>query len=292
MSEVFDFPIGTILSKTFYYPVSGQHDTDVLIANDDYSNDFVEHELDLRNVKLIETRLLVHQKDGWQALAYIWNDAQNEASLEIAGDIKTLSIESADGEVSEFYYVIPTRNECASCHASDHTSGKLLPIGPKTHHLNKSYAHYNTGPADQLSTWHSKSLLASLPPVESLPQSALWDAGSRDQLTHRARSYLDINCSHCHNPKGSADTSGLFLHMAEKNLRRLGYCKPPVAAGRGTGNLEFAIVPGKAKQSILSFRMETIDPGEMMPELGRSTVHKEGLELINDWINSLPGDCV
>ena len=296
--EAFDFPIGSILSKTFYYPLSANQNQDspdysrsVLLATDDYSKDFVGHELNLQKVKLIETRLLVHQQNGWQALAYIWNDTQSEASLEIAGDIKTLALESADGGVNEFYYVIPTRNECASCHASDHTAGNLLPIGPKVRHLNKTYAHYKTGPADQLFTWQSKAVLASLPPLETLSSNALWNAGSRDQLAHRARSYLDINCSHCHNPKGSADTSGLFLHMAETRLRRLGYCKPPVAAGRGTGNLQFAIVPGKAKQSILAFRMQTTDPGEMMPELGRSTIHHEGLSLVSEWIDNLDGDC-
>ena len=32
-------------------------------------------------------------------------------------------------------------------------------------------------------------------------------------------------------------------------------------------------------------------PGDMMPELGRTLVHREGLELLNRWIASLPGDC-
>jgi len=294
----FDFPLGTILSKTFYYPRSTQAASSptTLLANDDYSTDFTRHELDLDKVYLVETRLLVHQKSGWQALAYIWNEAQNEARLEIAGDIKTLTLKMANGDTNNFYYVIPTRNECASCHASDHTSGKLVPIGTKARHLKKIYRYYNSetssAPANQLITWQAKGLLDGLPNIDSVTSNAQWNASSRDQLTHRARSYLDINCSHCHNPKGPADTSGLFLHMAELTPRRLGNCKPPVAAGRGSGNFEFAIVPGKANQSILTFRMQSIDPGEMMPELGRSTVHTEGLELINEWINSLPGDCV
>ena len=29
----------------------------------------------------------------------------------------------------------------------------------------------------------------------------------------------------------------------------------------------------------------------MMPELGRNTVHEEGLQLIRQWIASLPGHC-
>ena len=52
------------------------------------------------------------------------------------------------------------------------------------------------------------------------------------KLEDRARAYLDVNCGHCHNPKGPADTSGLWLDAAHHDPRRLGLCKPPVAAGR------------------------------------------------------------
>ena len=52
--EVFDFPIGTTIIKTFAYPV------------------------DDRNLKkgfeLLETRLLIHKEEGWVPVSYIWND--------------------------------------------------------------------------------------------------------------------------------------------------------------------------------------------------------------------------
>ena len=35
------------------------------------------------------------------------------------------------------------------------------------------------------------------------------------------------------------------------------------------------------------YRFESTDPGIMMPELGRTMVHKEGLELIRNWIESM-----
>jgi hypothetical protein len=37
--------------------------------------------------------------------------------------------------------------------------------------------------------------------------------------------------------------------------------------------------------------MQQTDPAIAMPELGRSTVHEEAIELIVEWIKSLPGEC-
>jgi len=111
-------------------------------------------------------------------------------------------------------------------------------------------------------------------------------------LDARARAYLDINCGHCHNAKGAANTTGLTLEASAPEDRHLGICKPPVAAGRGTGDHLFDIVPGQPDDSIIAYRMASADPGEMMPELGRSTVHREGVALIKAWIAAQQGGCV
>ncbi len=71
----------------------------------------------------------------------------------------------------------------------------------------------------------------------------------------------------------------------------MGVCKPPIAAGRGSGGLLYSIVPGEPDESILTFRMETTDPGAMMPEIGRALVHHEGVELVRAWVASLNGEC-
>jgi uncharacterized repeat protein (TIGR03806 family) len=285
---VFDLPVGTIISKTFFYPKAANIEGAVLRTEDNL-HDFSGEGLDLRHVRLIETRLLIRQATGWDALAYVWDDAQKDAHLEIAGDIKRLRLVSADGAEHSVNYVVPTRNECANCHATDHASGKLQPIGPAARHLNKTYEHYADGPAPQLQRWIELGYLDRV--VDHAPANALWRAGADDDLEHRARSYLDINCGHCHNPHGAADTSGLFLYGAETSARRLGVCKPPIAAGRGTGGRHVSVMPGEPDASILIFRVGDTDPGIMMPELGRTTVHEEGLALLRRWVESLPGVC-
>ena len=107
----------------------------------------------------------------------------------------------------------------------------------------------------------------------------------------RMRGYMHANCSHCHNPKGAARTSGLHLDPHTPVSIAYGLCKPPVAAGGGTGGRLEDIHPGSPEKSVLSYRVGSDKPGDMMPELGRTLVHREGLELLNRWIASLPGDC-
>jgi hypothetical protein len=63
--------------------------------------------------------------------------------------------------------------------------------------------------------------------------------------------------------------------------------KHPVAAAPGSGNLAVAIQPGDPDASILAFRMASTEPGVMMPELGRSVTHEEGVALIRAYIASL-----
>ena len=71
----------------------------------------------------------------------------------------------------------------------------------------------------------------------------------------------------------------------------LGLCKLPIAAGSGTGGRPFDIVPGQPDQSILLHRMETTKPSAMMPELGRSLSHEEGVALVREWISAMAGVC-
>jgi hypothetical protein len=83
----------------------------------------------------------------------------------------------------------------------------------------------------------------------------------------------------------------LHLTSLEKDPAHLGFCKSPVAAGKGSGGLRYDIHPGQPDSSILVYRMQQQDPGVRMPELGRQLLHEEGVALIREWIASLPGDC-
>jgi uncharacterized repeat protein (TIGR03806 family) len=280
-SEAFDFPVGTIISKTFFYR-KGERPG---LVRASYQWSEGQTTLDLDEVDVLETRLLVRQEDGWDALPYVWRG--DDAVLTIAGTMKRLEIGFDDGTTAPLPYIVPTRNECAACHATDHTSGELEPIGPRARHLNRAYLGHG---GNQLEGLAANGQLTGLPPMDQVPANA--DLAGDHPIEARARAYLDANCGHCHSPKGAADTSGLWLDASTTSTRALGICKPPIAAGQGTGGRTYSIVPGAPGDSILLFRMETDDPGARMPELGRSLVHREGVGLIREWIAGLGGECV
>ena len=286
----FDFPVGTIISKTFYYPRTAANAPSEVARSADAAHDFADGELDLRRVRLIETRLLVRRQDGWIALPYVWNEAQSDALLARTGDVIPLALVDGDGAHEAFNYVVPDESQCKSCHARDWVTREITPIGPKARHLNRDYA-YRAGTENQLAHFARVGYLRGAPAAAQAPRNVDWRDASAS-LDARARAYLDINCGHCHNPKGAANTTALTLDVSAGADRHLGLCKPPVAAGRGTGDRLFDIVPGRPDESILLYRMTSAEPGVMMPELGRSTVHREGVALIRAWIAAQQGECV
>ena len=280
---VFRFPVGAAIFKTFYFPA------------------------DLRepdaNITLIETRVLIHTEDGWEAWPYVWNEEQTEAVLDLGGESRAISFVDAEGASQTASYLIPQRNQCSSCHERNLGEGGepvISPIGPAARNLNRDY-DYGDGPTNQLAHLAGLGMLDGMPDLGSVP--AAYDftevmASGADvvpdaEVEFAARSYLDINCAHCHDAQGTQGvTSQLFLNHDNDDTFRLGFCKRPGSAGAGTGGLTYDIVPGDPDQSILVFRVETTEVGAMMPLLGRSLQHANGAALVRRWVANMdPVDC-
>lgn len=263
---VLDFPEGSVLIKNFYY------------AMDESARE--------TGRRILETRLLINRGAEWEAVGYVWNDEQTEAFLEVAGDIKAVEWTDQSGTLQQLDYIIPNKNQCKNCHA---VNEQQVPIGPKAANLNKLFA-YAEGQMNQLAKWSEMGYLTGYIAEDEHPQLAVWDDDRSGNLHERALAYLEVNCGHCHNPHGAANTSGLSLTANARMDKALGIYKPTVSAGAGTGGHTYSIVPGNPDESILVYRMNSTDPGAMMPELGRRMVHKEGVELIREWIAQMPGN--
>ena len=288
-TEDFEFPIGTVITKTFYYPNADRELSGNTHAVSKVLQQAEGETLPLRDVRLLETRLLINTANGWVALPYVWNESQTEATLELTGAVLSLELVSDTGRTS-FAYLVPDTNQCADCHSVDSKTQILKPIGVKARHLNKDY-RYAGSQENQLVHWSNAGLLKGAVAPAAAARNAQWDLPSSGDIAARARAYLDVNCGHCHSNRGAANTSGLLLNAAESDPARLGLCKIPIATGRGSGTALFDIVPGSPDESILLHRMQSTETDVAMPELGRSLIHAEGVALIRAWISSLPGSC-
>jgi uncharacterized repeat protein (TIGR03806 family) len=165
------------------------------------------------------------------------------------------------------------------------------PIGPKARLLNRDY-DYGGGAENQLAHWSAMGWLSGAPAdPATAPRLPVWNDPADGTLEERARAYLETNCAHCHRPQGRARSTGLWLEWDRPFGSETGLCKPVQAAGPGTGGLQYDVVPGDPMMSILVFRMEQVAAQIKMPELGRSVTHDEGVALVADWIEALPGSC-
>jgi uncharacterized repeat protein (TIGR03806 family) len=219
--------------------------------------------------RLIETRVLLHRANGWVALPYRWNDEQTDATLALAGG--RVALTTPAGEVIS--YAIPNKNQCKTCHSIDN---KVVPIGPKARNLSPAW----------LGQMAKQGALDTVPAVtQHLP---VWAARkAKDPAEPLARAYLDVNCAHCHQLGGGASNSGLDLRWEQHDAAAFGIGKRPVAAGRGAGEYDFAIVAGHPDESILLYRMASSEPGIAMPELGKASVDKEGVAVVRRWISEM-----
>ncbi|MFP3976507.1 SO2930 family diheme c-type cytochrome [Marinobacter sp. KMM 10035] len=281
-NEVFEFPVGTVITKTFALPADTA---------------FRGRE----NETLLETRLLIHRESGWTALPYVWNASATIAEFKSAGAFLPVSLVH-NGEQQDFTYEVPDTNMCKQCHQFDVAgTSRFMPIGPKARLLNRPY-DYPQGSENQLTYWQTAGFLEGLPAdltsIDTIPaytdaDAQLLPTKTDDELMDLAKGYLDINCAHCHRPEGGASNTGLNLEYWRSyndHKPQHGYCKEPVAY-RGSDGLNVDLVPGDAESSILHYRINTTQPRHRMPEIGRALVHEEGVALVASWIDSLPGSC-
>ncbi len=244
------FPVGTTLIKNFGYPdAAGQ-------------------------MKVIETRLLIHRAEGWVALPYVWRPDGSDAELKLGGTRVPATFTKPNGEAMTISYAVPNKNQCKQCHS---TKDAITPIGPVLQNM-----EFASPRAEKAFFTHFDN-----PELILVPTMARWDMPKSGTIEQRARAYLQVNCGHCHKPTGSASNSGLFYDDYRGNAASLGIGKRPVAAGRGSGGFDFVIEPGHPVRSILIHRMKSTDPGVAMPELGRATAHDEGIKLLEDWIRGM-----
>jgi len=256
-----NFPVGAFLIKNFYY----------------------DNVLPTGNTRIIETRIMYFTDSGWEFAEYVWNDEQTEATFTTNGSFVNLDWNEA-GTIKNVNYRVPARAECFTCH---NKFGTPVPIGPKPQNLNKNYV-YQDGTSNQLQKWVDLGYLNADYPG-NIDTMVAWDDTS-ESLTMRARSYLDINCAHCHSEESYCEYRPMRFAYNENELAsNMGICVEP---DTNIGD-EYPLImnPANAEASVVVFRMTSVEEQYRMPLLGRTLQHTEGVALITEWINSLTDRC-
>ena len=255
-----EFPTGTILIKNFYF----------------------ENVLPDNNIRILETRLMIKKEDTWVFAKYVWNEEQTEANLTSEGSFVNLEWIEGD-ETKSVNYRIPSQAECFTCH---NKFGTPLPIGPKPQNLNKDYP-YTEGISNQLQKWITQGYLTSNIP-SSIVSTVNWKDGTLP-IDLRARSYIDINCAHCHSDQSYCEYRPMrFAFFQNGDDTNMGICvSPDIQVEPYTKIVE----PQNIALSLMHFRISTTEEQYRMPLLGRTLKHEEGVRLIEQWINSLDSEC-
>ena len=254
---VLDFPDGAVLITTHYF----------------------ENVLPKNNTQMIETRLLIKKEGEWIMANYKWNTEQTKATFTTKGSVVGIKWMEKN-EARAVNYKIPTYDECFTCH---NKYEEILPIGLKPQNINHSIS-FKDGMKNQLSKWVEFGYLKNDYP-SNIVSVVNWDDASQP-LDLRVRSYLDINCAHCHSEKGYCEYAPI----------RFAFNKTGDGINMGVGvkhsfeiekALTHIVSPGSTINSALFYRISSTLDEFKMPIMGRTLQHKEGVDLIEKWINSL-----
>ncbi|MAN59500.1 MAG: hypothetical protein CMC08_06660 [Flavobacteriaceae bacterium] len=209
--------------------------------------------------KIIETRIFLKINGVWEVGNYIWNEAQTEATYSEAGNNVPVSYIDGAGNTQDVNYQIPSKQDCFTCH---NNNGSTFPIGMKLRSMNFTPSYTNK---NQLQFLADIGLLAGVNPseVSVLPD---WTDDVNYTLLERGRAYLDVNCAHCHQPGGSVP-SGFTIDFRYETP----FDDTNIYSNRGE----------------IEARFQSTAPVYRMPQLGRTVVHQEALQMLRDYLEAI-----
>jgi len=257
------FPAGTVFVKHFEAPVN---------ANNPSAH------------KRLETRFLVCTPGGEKyGFTYKWNSAGTDAEL-LGGSInEPYDYTNSQGATESRVWSYPSRGDCMVCH--NDVSGQAL--GVKTAHLNSDLYYPLTGrTANQLETLNAigvfNSTLTAADLEDYIEARALDDESA--PLEHRVRSYLDTNCSHCHQP--GAQGGGFDARLSTPlDLQNLINAIPQRYEELGPNGRY--IKPGNTALSAIHVRTNAVGDGNAMPPLAKNMAHGQGVAALQAYISGL-----
>ncbi|HEY6227194.1 MAG TPA: PQQ-dependent sugar dehydrogenase, partial [Verrucomicrobiae bacterium] len=223
----------------------------------------------------LETRILVRTAEVVYGVTYRWTNEFNAVLVNEEGFNELIPIKRGATTTSLAYHY-PGRDECLMCHNA--AAGWIL--GFNTRQLNRN-ATYDGQTTNQIAALASAGYLNE-PSVDHREMLAL--AGVRDQSASRefrVRSYLDVNCAHCHRPGG---VTGNFDARISTPTDLANLINGELVNNQGNAANK-TLVPKNLSASNIRQRMIAPSTSSLkMPPIGRSTVDSDASTLFSDFI--------
>lgn len=249
----------------------------------------------------VETQLLHFDGEDWRGYSYAWRADQSDADLVPAdGAERTFPVAAGGREEKGAWVPVGKRDQTWTFHSraqclSCHNAWSEYALAFNTRQLNRDPLFGGGSAVNQLvrlTTGGYAARIAAddkvLPPFDAASvknEHALAPLQSDQPLDARARSYLHVNCAHCHRFGGGGGQVVLELDST-KPLKDTGIFD--VRPKQGDFGLPDAriVAPGDPYKSVLFYRMAKFGRGRM-PHLGSEFPHAHGLDVIGKWIASL-----
>ena len=278
-------------TRWFYIPVSR---TITFRATNNWTyptgSVWIKHfELELTNgvpesKRRLETRFIVRYNDQSQiqrvyGLTYRWDDTQTNATLVADGGLDETFPIYDGGTVRTQIWHYPSRAECLECHTGQTQGG--LALGFNTPQLHRDFTYDNGVTDNQIRALAQAGyFIGTVPSFHSLRAMA-HPTNEQVSVEQRVRSYLAVNCSSCHQPRGSAlgtfNTRFFSTPLSELNLIN------GTLVNSGGNPTNRVVVPGSIEHSMLLTRLSIRGPGQM-PPLDSTLIDTQAVALINRWI--------
>ena len=255
-------PTGMVFMKHFELPVN---DTNAALT------------------RRLETRFLVMDANGGAyGITYKWRADGSDADLLFGGTNADYQITGAGGIIRTQRWSFPSREDCLVCHNANARNV----LGVNTHQLNGNLFYPDTGVTDnQLRALGHIGILNSNF-VESQLSGYLKSyavTNTSVSLELRARSYVAANCAQCHRPGGARAyfDARYSIPLGQQNI-----VQGPVYSFINDTS-DRVVVPDDALHSLLHNRANRVGQFQM-PPLAKTLVDSNAMQVLADWINSLP----
>ncbi len=215
----------------------------------------------------LETRVTVKTDDHLYGMTYKWREDGTDADLLTERLVEELEVLDGEGRPAAQSYMYPSPQDCLTCHTRE--AGSVLGVSmPQLVGDGDTRSH--------LEAWNKDGVFE--PPAEAA--DAPFELSSLDDedatLESRVRSYLHVNCAHCH---GSVNLPRAnWIAHADVSTEALLQIRTVQEYPEGNRLL----VPCEPEKSILFRRVS--EHGGRMPPLGTLELDQAFLEVLRAWL--------